>query len=221
MSRNKHPEETRSKILEVSRRLFTGQGYEQTTILDIVENLGGLTRGAFYHHFKSKEEVLLALSERVWEESNPLEKIKNRTDLNGLEKIKALLRHSAVDALLDKERMVLSKAALPLLSNPRLLAMQLEGNQELAAQILPFFEEGMADGSIAPQNPKVLAELALLLFNFWLLPSIFPCDEKSATDKLLAIKAATDALGCPVMDEEILAGGKRLITALGATHTSG
>ena len=53
MPRNKYPEETVEKILDVSLKLFLEKGYENTTVLDIVDHLGGLTRGAFYHHFKS------------------------------------------------------------------------------------------------------------------------------------------------------------------------
>ena len=59
MARNKYPELTVEKILEVSQRLFLEKGYEQTTIQDIVDNLGGLTKGAVYHHFKSKEEIIM------------------------------------------------------------------------------------------------------------------------------------------------------------------
>ena len=39
MARNKYPELTVEKILEVSQRLFLEKGYEQTTIQDIVDNL--------------------------------------------------------------------------------------------------------------------------------------------------------------------------------------
>ena len=45
MARNKHPEETVAKILDVSMRLFTEQGYEHTTIQDIVDALG-MSKGA-------------------------------------------------------------------------------------------------------------------------------------------------------------------------------
>lgn len=61
MSGNKYSEETVQKILNASLKLFMEKGYEQTTVLDIVDEMGDLTRGAFYHHFKSKEEVLDAL----------------------------------------------------------------------------------------------------------------------------------------------------------------
>lgn len=64
MARNKYPEVTVEKILEVAERLFWEKGYDDTTIQNIIDGLGGLTKGAVYHHFKSKEEILDAL-ERV------------------------------------------------------------------------------------------------------------------------------------------------------------
>ena len=85
MPRNKYPEETVQKILDVSMKLFLEKGYEETTVLDIVGELGGLTRGAFYHHFKSKEEVLDALSDRMFLEHNPFEEVRKEKGLSGLE----------------------------------------------------------------------------------------------------------------------------------------
>jgi AcrR family transcriptional regulator len=71
MARNKYPEITVEKILEVSQRLFLTKGYDNTTIQDIVDELGGLTRGAIYHHFKSKEEIMDALTNKMFHEKNP------------------------------------------------------------------------------------------------------------------------------------------------------
>ena len=72
MSRNKYPELTVEKILDVSKNLFLTKGYEETTIQDIVNELGGLSKGAIYHHFKSKEDILRALESRIFEENNQL-----------------------------------------------------------------------------------------------------------------------------------------------------
>ena len=58
MARNKYPEVTVEKILDVAQRLFLEKGYDNTTIQDIVDGLGGLTKGAIYHHFKSKRKLL-------------------------------------------------------------------------------------------------------------------------------------------------------------------
>ncbi len=53
---------TRADIINVARRLFSEHGYHQTGISDI-QTATGLTKGAFYHHFRSKEEVALAVLE--------------------------------------------------------------------------------------------------------------------------------------------------------------
>lgn len=51
------PEKTYEKILEVSSKLFFEKGYENTSLQDIVNNLDGLTKGAVYHHFSSKDDI--------------------------------------------------------------------------------------------------------------------------------------------------------------------
>ena len=67
MARNKYPEITVARILDVSERLFLEKGYDNTTIQDIVDELGGLSKGAVYHHFKSKEEIMDAVGDRMVE----------------------------------------------------------------------------------------------------------------------------------------------------------
>ena len=95
MARNKHPEETVNLILDVAFRLFMEKGYEHTSIQNIIDNLGGLTKGAIYHHFKSKEDILVALTNRVAEDSNQLLlEICQRPGLSGLEKLKAIFKES-------------------------------------------------------------------------------------------------------------------------------
>ena len=68
MARNKYPEVTVEKILDAAQVLFLKKGYDNTTIQDIVDELGGLTKGAVYHHFKSKEEIIGEVVRRVLEQ---------------------------------------------------------------------------------------------------------------------------------------------------------
>ena len=51
-----HRERSRRKIIEAARILFNRHGFEKVTI-DMVMNDAGLTRGGFYNHFKSKEDL--------------------------------------------------------------------------------------------------------------------------------------------------------------------
>lgn len=50
---------TRERILEVAAAAFANDGYEGTSLNDLVRR-SGLTKGAFYFHFASKEELALA-----------------------------------------------------------------------------------------------------------------------------------------------------------------
>jgi DNA-binding transcriptional ArsR family regulator len=53
--------DTRTRILQEAARLFTEKGYEATSVQDLAEALG-LSKAALYHHFRSKEEILLEIS---------------------------------------------------------------------------------------------------------------------------------------------------------------
>lgn len=58
-------EETIAEILKSSENLFREIGYEKTTIQMIADRCG-LSKGALYHHFKSKEEVLEQISNNYY-----------------------------------------------------------------------------------------------------------------------------------------------------------
>jgi len=63
---NKHQqktEATRLALLESARRIFASQGFEASRIEDIAAATGH-TRGAFYAHFSSKEDLFFALLEQ-------------------------------------------------------------------------------------------------------------------------------------------------------------
>lgn len=51
---------TRDHIVEAADRLFYEQGYEHTSFADVADAVG-IARGNFYHHFKSKDEMLDAV----------------------------------------------------------------------------------------------------------------------------------------------------------------
>ncbi len=59
----KRAEERKSELLDCAQALFLEKGYEATTIADILQRTG-LSKGAFYHHFSSKEELLDAFTDR-------------------------------------------------------------------------------------------------------------------------------------------------------------
>ena len=200
MARNKYPEETVEKILTAAQRLFLEKGYEKTTIQDIVDQLGGLTKGAVYHHFKSKEDIMDAITEKMFLDGNPFEKVRGRKDLNGLEKMKEVVRLTQ-----EPDWSSLSRQSMPLLKNPRMLAKAIEDNQTIVTPLwLELIEEGMADGSIRTEYPREAAELLTLLDTLWMAPTIFPATRGNLLHKFRCVGEIFAGLGVPVIDEEML-----------------
>ena len=56
------PPSSRAKLLDVSLRLFRESGYTATTVDDLCA-AAGVTKGAFFHHFKSKQDLAIAAAE--------------------------------------------------------------------------------------------------------------------------------------------------------------
>ncbi|MGM0213073.1 TetR/AcrR family transcriptional regulator [Enterococcus sp. AZ109] len=212
MPRNKYPEETVQKILDASMKLFLEKGYEETTVLDIVDELEGLSRGAFYHHFKSKEEVLDALGTKLFWDNNPFEKVMAEKELTGLEKIKKVIKLS----LQNEDQQKVGVMSISLLENPRILAEFMESNQTVAAKLFEkLFQEAIEDGSIKDiKYPKALPSLFTLLLNVWLPPAIFPGSKAEVLERLYLMKDILDLIGVPVIDDETLGYVKKTLETI-------
>ena len=60
----KEAAERRKEILDVAEELFVTKGYDKTSTNDILGRIG-IARGTLYYHFKSKEDILNAIIERI------------------------------------------------------------------------------------------------------------------------------------------------------------
>ena len=202
MARNKYPEVTVERILDVSQRLFLEKGYENTTIQDIVDELGGLTKGAVYHHFKSKEEIMDAVGDRMFFSNNPFEAVRGRTDLNGLQKLREAVRLNQS----DEGRVRLTAQSIPIAKSPRLLQEMIVSNRKvLTPYFLELIEEGNRDGSMHTNYPREIAELLPLLTSLWLLPSVYPASREQMKRKFLFLGEMLEKMGVPLMDDSIRA----------------
>ena len=204
MARNRHPEETVNLILGVAFRLLMEKWYEHTSIQDIIDHLGGLSKGAIYHHFKSKEDILVAVTDRMTAESNQmLADIRDRTDLCGREKLRTIFK-SSINRPVQND---IFTVAPDFHNNPRLLFSLLHDTIEEAAPnyILPIIEQGIADGSIETDYPKQLAELILLAANVWMNPMIFDSTVEESCRKFMIFGQMLRGFGLDIVDDEMLA----------------
>ncbi len=209
MARNKHPEETVNLILDVSFRLFMEKGYEHTSIQDIINHLGGLSKGAIYHHFKSKEDILVAVTDRMMADSNRmLAQIRDSSGLTGKEKLKVLFNAS----INRPEQNDLFTTAPDFHNNAKLLFSILHDTVEDTAPnyILPILKQGIEDGSIQTDYPEQLAELILLAANVWMNPMIFDSSVEETHRKFMVLSQMLQAFGLDVLDEQLLERIKEL-----------
>ncbi|MBO0469758.1 TetR/AcrR family transcriptional regulator [Enterococcus sp. DIV0242_7C1] len=200
MARNKYPEETVKKILDVSEQLFIEKGYDHTTIQDIVDNLGGLTKGVIYHHFKSKEEIFnTILEKRYTVDIN--KQIQSLEGISGFEKIKRINRIS----LRSLEHQKLAFSAKSLITDPRVIGeLYIEAFQKTIPYLQGVIEEGIQDGSISTQYPQEIAELIVLSTNMWLAPSLYKMNEEELLNKLNFFKQLYDGVQFPLIDDEYI-----------------
>lgn len=157
-------DERREEFLSTAQALFTQHGYEETTISAIIQAVG-VSKGAFYHYFSSKEELLDAIGQRhATLACQRLEPIVNSHGLQPLEKLNQVFNQATA---FKAENRQLILTLLQVMYNDRNLrlrkqleAQSLKASAPLIARIL---KEGQADGSFNLLDADEAASLILQL----------------------------------------------------------
>lgn len=203
MARNKYPEETVRKILDTAERLFIEKGYDHTSLQEIIEETG-LSKGAIYHHFASKEEIFYSVCDRIGQRNAEiLSKVRDDSTLNGLDKLRTIFKVS-----LQPERQAKMFCMMPyLLDNSKFLATEM---QSIFREVVPEFVEpiicqGIADGSIRTDHPKELAEALMLLSDIWINPIVRPTTPEEISARCAVYNQLFTNFGIAVLiDQEIV-----------------
>ncbi|MGM0215915.1 TetR/AcrR family transcriptional regulator [Enterococcus sp. AZ109] len=207
MGRGRNPEQTRQKILEVAEKLFLEKGYDDTTIQDIIDGLGGMTKGVIYHHFKSKFNILETLMSEVGDTTTFVDWQGN----TGMEK----LQNSMKRAFTSYKRQSIGYSAAITLRSPRIIGENyLQLFSESVPQIKAVVEEGVKDGSIQTDFPEEIAELMLLTMNLWIGFQTSELSEVALRRKMLFVKQLFDGIGVPVISDELLEESYKLFAVL-------
>ncbi len=88
----KHPDVRRAEILDRAAGLFVQRGYDNVSLNDLIAD-AGVSKGAFYHWFPSKDALITALAQRsAREQFSALEDAVARCGGSALDRLNALLR---------------------------------------------------------------------------------------------------------------------------------
>ena len=211
MPRNKYPEQTVERILSVSAKLFMQKGYEKTTMQDILNELK-LSKGAIYHHFKSKEEILAVVIEHLAQNELALmnELATHIQGANGKEKLQNLMMgylSGAVDLYGTESKDFLRpqfQDRQSLASGEFLMANINSWMRDIAPIFAQVIEEGVADGSLKTDYPLETAEMVIMLFGLWTKPRTFDSGEQPTLQRLRALQDILKKLGVDIFTDAMI-----------------
>ena len=191
------------KILDTAERLFIEKGYDRASLQEIIQETG-LSKGAIYHHFASKEEILYAVCDRIGRRNGEvLAQVRDNPALNGLEKIRAMFKAS-----LQPERQAKMFCMMPyLMDNAKFLATELRSifTEVVPGFVEPVIRQGIADGSIRTEHPKELAEAMMMLSDVWINPVVQPTSPEEIRARCAVYNRFLSSFGIPpLIDEEII-----------------
>lgn len=201
MSRNKYPEETYKRILDVSTKLFVEKGYDQTSLQDIIDGLGGMTKGAIYHHFRSKEDILIAAVEHLCKENSTLMmQLRDDPSLTGKQKLEKMFS----DSVTSPRQKDMFAVTPNLLENPKLLVYYLKMvfYTVVPDYIVPVIKQGVEDGSIQTDYPEELAEAIMLMTDIWANPIIFKMSSAQFISRVQFTNQLFKPFGIELLDQD-------------------
>jgi AcrR family transcriptional regulator len=154
----------RNEILDVAQRLMVTAGYEQMTIQDILDSLG-ISKGAFYHYFSSKQELLEAIIERMLGDAEKLlAPLLNDSTLPALVKFERFFS-SVADWKTAQKSFVLALLKVWYQDDNAIVRQKLRVTmvQHVSPLIAAIIRQGNQEGVMAASDPDQAGEVALQL----------------------------------------------------------
>ena len=192
----------REKILNTATQLFIQKGSEKTSMQDIAQT-AGISKGAIYHHFKSKDEIVLAVirSRQELMEEEMKQWLKATENLTGREQLQTILKSNlesqtarATDGIVGEYE-----------KDAGFILTMMRDNLRIGAPLVSdIIKKGMADGSLRTQYPVQAAEVFLLLVNFWMHGTIFESDPEKLPERFHFLQFMMTSVGMDIFNDELL-----------------
>lgn len=160
----KRAEDRIEEILNGAERLFVQKGYDGTSVQEIIEAVG-IAKGTFYHHFRSKLDLLDRLIERTTAQIEArVAEIVHHPDLDALARFRLLVSEANQLKLEHREVML---EALRVMYRPENTVWRDRLYRKSVAVVTPFFVEvirqGVAEGVFNVQDPDATVPLLIAM----------------------------------------------------------
>lgn len=161
----KRSEETRAQLLDTAHRLFARQGYDATGVAEICAE-SGVSKGAFYFHFPSKQAIFLELTNE-W--MNSLENAFNDTMQASQDLPQALLQMAEMVGnafqLMDIRHSIFLEFWVQARRDPEIWKTVIAPYQRYQTYFSRLIQQGIVQGTLQPvdtdQASRALISLAI------------------------------------------------------------
>ncbi|WP_294467184.1 TetR/AcrR family transcriptional regulator [uncultured Anaerofustis sp.] len=180
----KEAEERKNEILDIAEQQFVAKGFDNTSTNDILREIG-IARGTLYYHFKSKEEILDAVTERITEQLvEKAKEIFNKKELSVFERIIMIINSLNISSgNLGHE--ILEQVHRPqnALMHQKMQKCVLSGITPLITSLI---EELITQGICQTDYPQEVSEMVLIYYNA-MFDDLTELNEESKQKKLTAL----------------------------------
>jgi AcrR family transcriptional regulator len=152
-------------IYESALNLFWEKGYQSTSVQDIVESVG-LTKGAFYHYFQSKDDLLVLTQDRYHDSEIPRFKAIAASDQPSERKLSMMIAEIVESILTYRVEVSMFFDQWRLLNEKAFSAIK-RRRDDLEQPIIQIVEEAMAEGVIKSELPPRLVAFALIGMSYY------------------------------------------------------
>jgi AcrR family transcriptional regulator len=145
----------RGRLVEVATGLFAAQGYDATSVQQIVQ-AAGATKGGFYHHFASKDELLFEVYHRVLaEQTRRLEQIASGPG-DPAQRLTAVVADVIATSVENLEELTVYLRSAHALPEDQRVAMRAE-RRRYHLRVRRLIEEGQRSGAFTADVPADVA----------------------------------------------------------------
>jgi TetR/AcrR family transcriptional regulator, cholesterol catabolism regulator len=149
------PDATRQALLDASLELFSERGFHGATV-QAVSQRAGVTKGAFYHHFESKEDVLQQIHEEYAGEMVAGAREVAAADLSPAEQLRAIIERAVVALGVHREAVAVFYQENRFLSGRSYKAIRAM-HDEQEQILLDIIDRAIAAGEVRKDvDPKLL-----------------------------------------------------------------
>ena len=158
----KDAEERREEILDAAEKLFAAKGFDNTSTGDILDAVG-IARGTLYYHFKSKEDILDGVIQRITDKlMRDAGEIVRKKELPVLERLTKAILSLNVESKLGHEIMEQVHRPQNALMHQKMQTTLLAGINPILTELVV---EGIRQGICHTRYPESVVEMTILYAN--------------------------------------------------------